>query len=96
MTGTEITQVITTVCGMIITLGLAWIGYLKLRAGNEGVKSDVRDVHSLVNNQLDRQLDRNAQLTRTLTGAGVDVPPAPPAAAPASAERMARPDNHLP
>jgi len=94
VTGTEITQVITTVCGMFITLGLAWIGYLKLRAGNDSVKSDVHDVHALVNNQLDRQLDRNAQLTRTLTGAGVDVPPQPPAPAPASDERMTRPENH--
>jgi len=76
--------------GVIVT-GLV-LGYLSNRRAVGGVKSDVKDVHALVNNQLDRQLDRNAQLTRTLTGAGVDVPLSPTAA---EDERMARPENHL-
>jgi hypothetical protein len=70
MTGSEITSVVSGV----VTLGLAWIGYLRLKAETAGVKSDVHEVHTLVNNQLDTQLDRNDQLTRTLTNAGVDVP----------------------
>jgi hypothetical protein len=51
----------------IVLLGVI-LGFLANRRG-------IRNVHTLVNNQLDRQLDRNAQLTRTLTASGVDVPP---------------------
>jgi hypothetical protein len=87
MTGSEITSIVSG----LVTLGLAWIGYLRLKAETAGVKSDVRDVHTLVNNQLDTQLTRNDQLTRSLTAAGVDVPARPAAA---SDERMTRPENH--
>jgi hypothetical protein len=82
----------------VIVIGLV-LGFLSNRRGVQNVKSDVHDVrtdvagvHTLVNNQLDRQLDRNAQLTRTLTGAGVDVPPS--ATAENEGERLARPENH--
>jgi hypothetical protein len=94
MDGAEIGQIISGV----VTLGLAWIGYLRLKASTDGVKQDVGSVKSdvanvthLVNSHADNQDARIGQLTRTLTGAGVDVPPTP-----AAAERMARPDNHLP
>jgi hypothetical protein len=40
-------------------------------------KAAVGEVHTLVNNQLDRQLDRNEQLTKTLTAANVEVPDPP-------------------
>jgi sensor domain CHASE-containing protein len=85
-------QELDYIIGQAVVLILGVLGYLSNRRATAGVKSDVKDVHSLVNNQLDRQLDRNAQLTRTLTGAGVDVPLSPTAA---EDERMARPGNGL-
>ena len=84
-------QELEYIIGQAVVLILGILGYLASRRATAGVKSDVKDVHSLVNNQLDRQLDRNAQLTRTLTGAGVDVPLSPTAA---EDERMAGPGNH--
>lgn len=40
----------------------------------------------LVNNQLDRRMDRNDELVRTLTAAGIEVPPESQTAVEASAE----------
>jgi hypothetical protein len=70
VTGAVIGQIISGV----VTIALAYIGYLRLKATTAS-KGDVQAVHTLVNNQLDRQLDRNAQLTASLTAAGVVVPP---------------------
>jgi hypothetical protein len=91
MAGSEVASIVTPICSGLVTLGLAYIGYLRLKAQTTSVRSDVRDVHTLVNNQLDTQLTRNDQLTRTLTAAGVDVPARPP-----EQERMATESNHQP
>jgi hypothetical protein len=56
--------------GVCVTAAGNVFVYLATRAN----KARIVEVHSLVNNQLDRQLDRNAELTATLTQAGVDVP----------------------
>jgi hypothetical protein len=82
----ELTEVIAAVASPVVTLGLAYIGYLKLKATTAS-KSDVAQVHTLVNNQLDQQLRRNDQLTRALTAGGVTVPSV------ADDERMATPGN---
>jgi len=60
------------VAGEFLTFATAIIGFISAH-------KRIGEVHSLVNNQLDRQLDRNAQLTASLTEAGVVVPPSPTA-----------------
>ena len=67
MTAPEITSIVSGV----VTLGLAWIGYLRLKA--QGAST-----HTLVNARSDRQDIRIDQLTRSLTAGGVEVPPAAP------------------
>jgi hypothetical protein len=48
-----------------------------LRTGGKvkNVKSDIQDVHTLVNNQSDRQNARIDQLTNQLTDEGSQIPP---------------------
>jgi hypothetical protein len=59
----------------VVTLGLAYIGYLRLKAGTDRLKNDVADVHTAVNSNLTLQQERNEQLTAALTAGGVVVPP---------------------
>lgn len=89
MTGTE--SFIAYLVGQAVVLVLGYWGYRANRKSVSGVKSDVADVHTLVNNRSDRQDKRIEQLTSTLTSHGVDVPAKPNGAA---AERMAGPQNH--
>jgi hypothetical protein len=76
------TTVITTAIGAAVTLGLAYIGYLKLRLAQKAtttnvanVASRVEEVHTLANNLSDTQNARIDQLTASLTAKGIDVPP---------------------
>ena len=89
MTGTE--SFIAYLVGQAVVLILGYWGYRANRKSVAGVKSDVADVHTLVNNRSDQQDQRIEQLTGTLNTAGVDVPPNPASAA---AERMTRPGSH--
>jgi sensor domain CHASE-containing protein len=76
-----VTGVITAVSAVILALtGLvaAVKGLIPLLRESQKQTRAIGEVHALVNNQLDRQLDRNEKLTRTLTAAGVAVPPSNP------------------
>ena len=75
MTGIVVASVLTPICTMVTTIVLAYIGYLKLKTSTSEVKSDVADVHTLVNARSDNQDERIEQLTGTLTEAGMSVPP---------------------
>jgi uncharacterized iron-regulated membrane protein len=55
------------------------------------LSGQVSDVHTLVNNQLDRQLTYNQQLAAALTGAGVAVPQQEPSTKPS--EPKSRPSG---
>jgi hypothetical protein len=68
----------------VVTLGVAYIGYLKIKAGQKevkqdvaNVKQDVADVHTAVNSNLTVQQDRNEQLTAALTASNIAVPNSP-------------------
>jgi UPF0716 family protein affecting phage T7 exclusion len=71
---------ITAVSALVLAVtGLlgAWRGLLPLLRESRKQTQAIGEVHTLVNNQLDRQLVRNEQLTKALTAGGVDVPARP-------------------
>jgi sensor domain CHASE-containing protein len=77
----SITGIITATSTVVVALtGLvaAVKGLIPLLRESRKQTAAIAQVHTLVNNQLDRQLDRNEKLTRTLTAAGVAVPPTMP------------------
>jgi hypothetical protein len=70
-------SIIAQICSSAVTIVGLIIGYLSLRAKNQGLLNKVDDVHTLVNSNLTTAQDRNAQLTATLTAAAIPVPPTP-------------------
>jgi hypothetical protein len=60
-------QSVVTIVSDAVVLAAAVLGYLSTRR-------KVGEVHSLVNNQLDRQLTYNGKLAAALTAAGEPVP----------------------
>jgi hypothetical protein len=71
------TALIVALTGLITAIG----GILALLV-------QVRRVHQLVNNQLDRQLSYNGQLARALTSAGIPVPRQDPPGSGEAGERL--------
>jgi uncharacterized iron-regulated membrane protein len=75
----------------VAALVTAVTGLLALFRKQVQVVAQVREVHELVNHQLDRQLIYNQQLTAELTAAGVAVPEQelPPGAGEAGERKVA-------
>lgn len=68
----------------VATLVTAVTGLVALFRKQTALSGQVSDVHTLVNNQLDRQLTYNQQLAAALTGAGVAVPEQEPSTKPSA------------
>ena len=70
MSITALTALIVACTSLVTAVG----GVIALFRRVGGVSARVGEVHTLVNNQLDRQLRYSQELTAALTRAGVTVP----------------------